>query len=329
MYFNSSLEKSVKDWLEKRKNRVQAAPESELSETPIVPTTSPVVHTPVVIDNDDLAQIPIPGCSISSSETSGETLPVVPSDPSNSAPERRKSEVKEVLEVIRRYSKSFEEGALVMAPDDEEPRGNPFVELWEETDNKERVLRFLALPIVFPLWLTVPNCTTDKWKDYFTRTFSVSIAWIAVFSYFLVWWATIVGDIIGIPTVVMGLTVLAAGTSIPDAISSVVMARLGQGDMAVSSSIGSNVFDILVGLPIPWFLKTAVVCPIVSGSLCTVPVLSPYLVINVIVLLSMVLAVVVSIHLSGWVLTKHLGIVMAVLYAVFLAFAITIEVTKP
>jgi Ca2+/Na+ antiporter len=60
-----------------------------------------------------------------------------------------------------------------------------------------------------------------------------------------------------------------------------------------------------------------------------VPVLSPYLVINVIVLLSMVLAVVVSIHLSDWVLTKQLGIVMAVLYAVFLSFAITIEITKP
>jgi Ca2+/Na+ antiporter len=144
-----------------------------------------------------------------------------------------------------------------------------------------------------------------------------------------VWWATIVGDVIGVPTVVMGLTVLAAGTSIPDAISSVVMARLGQGDMAVSSSIGSNVFDILVGLPIPWFLKTAIVCPLSRGSLCTVPVLSPYLVINVIVLLSMVLAVVVSIHLSDWVLTKQLGIVMAVLYAVFLSFAITIEITKP
>lgn len=28
------------------------------------------------------------------------------------------------------------------------------------------------------------------------------------------------------------------------------------GDMAVSNSIGSNVFDILVGLGLPWALKT-------------------------------------------------------------------------
>ena len=29
---------------------------------------------------------------------------------------------------------------------------------------------------------------------------------------------------------------------------------MGQGDMAVSSSIGSNIFDILVGLPLPWLM---------------------------------------------------------------------------
>lgn len=47
---------------------------------------------------------------------------------------------------------------------------------------------------------------------------------------------------------VMGLTFLAAGTSIPDLITSVIVARKGFGDMAVSSSVGSNIFDVTVGL---------------------------------------------------------------------------------
>ena len=45
----------------------------------------------------------------------------------------------------------------------------------------------------------------------------------------------------------MGLTFLAAGTSIPDLITSVLVARKGFGDMAVSSSIGSNMFDVTIG----------------------------------------------------------------------------------
>ena len=74
----------------------------------------------------------------------------------------------------------------------------------------------------------------------------------------------------------MGLTFLAAGTSVPDLITSVLVAKEGkvnltlimvtvvmlkvvhQGDMAVSSSIGSNLFDVTVGLPLPWLLYTII-----------------------------------------------------------------------
>ena len=51
----------------------------------------------------------------------------------------------------------------------------------------------------------------------------------------------------GISEEIMGLTILAAGTSIPDLITSVIVARKGLGDMAVSSSVGSNIFDITIG----------------------------------------------------------------------------------
>lgn len=63
----------------------------------------------------------------------------------------------------------------------------------------------------------------------------------------MVWWANVAGDTVRIPPEVMGLTFLAAGTSIPDLITSVIVARKGFGDMAVSSSVGSNIFDVTVG----------------------------------------------------------------------------------
>ena len=56
----------------------------------------------------------------------------------------------------------------------------------------------------------------------------------------------------------MGLTLIAAGVSVPDALSGIAVVKEGHGDMAVSNAIGSNVFDILVCLGIPWFLQTAV-----------------------------------------------------------------------
>merc|ERR1711973_590296 len=101
------------------------------------------------------------------------------------------------------------------------------------------------------------------------------------------------GYTFGIPDVVMGVTFIAAGTSIPDLLSSVIVARQGHGDMAVSSSVGSNIFDILVGLPLPW-----IVFIIVKKK--NVRILSCGLAISIIVLIVMLIAVAVSIRISGW-----------------------------
>ncbi len=42
--------------------------------------------------------------------------------------------------------------------------------------------------------------------------------------------------------------------------------QTGQGDMAISNTIGSNVFDILIGLALPWWIKTVCVNPGTSVS---------------------------------------------------------------
>eukprot|EP00566_Odontella_aurita_P005048 CAMPEP_0113533902 /NCGR_PEP_ID=MMETSP0015_2-20120614/4871_1 /TAXON_ID=2838 /ORGANISM="Odontella" /LENGTH=622 /DNA_ID=CAMNT_0000433023 /DNA_START=356 /DNA_END=2221 /DNA_ORIENTATION=+ /assembly_acc=CAM_ASM_000160 len=115
----------------------------------------------------------------------------------------------------------------------------------------------LVLPLVIALAFTVPDVRRPGWHKFCYVAFVMSIVWIGVFSYFMVTWAEIIGNTIGIPPVIMGITLLAAGTSVPDLLSSVIVARMGEGDMAVSSSIGSNIFDILVGLPLPWIIYTA------------------------------------------------------------------------
>ena len=64
----------------------------------------------------------------------------------------------------------------------------------------------------------------------------------------MVWFATILGEASNIPIEVMGLTFLAAGTSVPDLITSVIVAKKGLGDMAVSSSIGKQFIHKLLSI---------------------------------------------------------------------------------
>ena len=116
----------------------------------------------------------------------------------------------------------------------------------------------LLFPIVASLSLTVPNVTRPHLAKWCYVSFLLSICWIGAYSYLMVGLTETVGETVGVPTFIMGLTFLAAGTSMPDLLSSVIVARRGEGDMAVSSSIGSNIFDILVGLPFPWLLYTLI-----------------------------------------------------------------------
>lgn len=81
--------------------------------------------------------------------------------------------------------------------------------------------------------------------------------------------------------------------------------------MAVSSSIGSNLFDVTVGLPLPWLIYT-----LVHGG--TISVVSPSLVTSVLLLVGMIMAVITSIACLGWTLNHQLGGVMFVLYLVFI-----------
>ncbi|XP_049445995.1 sodium/potassium/calcium exchanger 4 isoform X2 [Epinephelus fuscoguttatus] len=178
----------------------------------------------------------------------------------------------------------------------------------------------ISWPLLLLLFFTVPNCAKPRWEKFFMLSFLLSTVWIAIFSYFMVWMVTIIGYTLGIPDVIMGITFLAAGTSVPDCIASLIVARQGLGDMAVSNTIGSNVFDILVGLGIPWALQTMCVS---YGS--EVMINSRGLLYSVVLLLGSVALTILGIHLNKWRLDVKLGIYVLVLYAIFLCFSVMIE----
>ncbi|XP_053321861.1 sodium/potassium/calcium exchanger 2 isoform X2 [Spea bombifrons] len=187
------------------------------------------------------------------------------------------------------------------------------------TNRRKRAVYLAVLPIIFPLWITLPDVRNPSSRKFFPITFFGSITWIAIFSYLMVWWAHQVGETIGITEEIMGLTILAAGTSIPDLITSVIVARKGLGDMAVSSSVGSNIFDITVGLPMPWLLFS------ICHNMKPVAVSSNGLFCAIILLFIMLIFVIISIAFCKWKMNKILGCTMFGLYFVFLVISVLLE----
>merc|ERR1719230_1324639 len=166
--------------------------------------------------------------------------------------------------------------------------------------------------------MTIPDCTAEGNKGKYITTFTMSILWIGILSYFMVTWASKLGCLFGIHPAIMGCTILAAGTSVPDAIGSLIVAREGQGDMAVSNAIGSNVFDILLGLGLPWTLNG-----LIYGT--TLAVDSENLVPLSFILVGTLIGVYVVTLISGFALTKPVGGIFFFFYFIFVAYNLSHE----
>ena len=95
------------------------------------------------------------------------------------------------------------------------------------------------------------------------KMLGVNLVWMAVGlaclifgSDFFVNGATYIAHRYGVRQSVIGLTIVAGGTSLPELATSVVAAYKGKASLAIGNAIGSNVFNILLVLGV-----TAVICP--------------------------------------------------------------------
>ena len=77
------------------------------------------------------------------------------------------------------------------------------------------------------------------------------LIWLAVMAYAMVYAADKIACIIEIPTDIMGLTFTAIGASLPSLFSSVIAARKGMSEMAVSNAFGTNIGTILFAFSVP------------------------------------------------------------------------------
>ncbi len=75
----------------------------------------------------------------------------------------------------------------------------------------------------------------------------------------LVWGAVEIATALGVSDLVIGLTIVAIGTSLPELAASVTATLKGEDDLAVGNVIGSNLFNMLAVLSVPGLIAPAAV----------------------------------------------------------------------
>ena len=111
------------------------------------------------------------------------------------------------------------------------------------------------MPINILFYFTIPDVKKESCRKFVGFSFVVCIVWIGVTSYILVWMVTIIGYTFMIPDTVMGLSLVAFGSSVPDCLSSLFVAQKGRVVYTESSffcySNYHGIFDWLFGKLVP------------------------------------------------------------------------------
>uniref|UniRef100_A0A8D9EYG8 Sodium/potassium/calcium exchanger 5 n=1 Tax=Cacopsylla melanoneura TaxID=428564 RepID=A0A8D9EYG8_9HEMI len=175
-----------------------------------------------------------------------------------------------------------------------------------------------TLPCLTLLWYTIPDCRVNK--KVYPLTFFMCIIWIGVSSYLISWMISIFGNTFHISDVVMGITFLAAGGSVPEAASSIINARKnGVGSMSISNALGANTLDILLCLGFPWFIKTLLPATLQGGP---IQLESGSNVFNCFCLIASVVALIMIAAINSFTMNHIMGFMSLLAYVCFITIII-------
>jgi sodium/potassium/calcium exchanger 6 len=124
------------------------------------------------------------------------------------------------------------------------------------------VCMIIATALAIVMFFTTKRDQPPKYKPVFVLlSFVISIAWIAMIADELVSVLQAMGVILGVPTFVLGATVLAWGNSVPDLVADIVMAQKGFPGSALSAAWGGPMLNMLIGMGIGFCIRCAVLFP--------------------------------------------------------------------
>ena len=120
--------------------------------------------------------------------------------------------------------------------------------------------------------------------------------------------STVFAERVGIPTSIVGLFVVALGTSMPELVTCIIAAARGEPDLALGNVVGSNIFNALVVLPAAGMISTVSVPAGGIGDLAASWVLA--------------VALIPVFYLGRATLGRGMGIAFLAFYFIYAAFRV-------
>ena len=174
---------------------------------------------------------------------------------------------------------------------------------------KEKIGYILTIPLDLIFSLTMRHD-----PGWWFITIPSAILWLAVLAASLDEAGGIICCTLGIDTILLGETVIAAGTSMPNVLAAILAGRKGQVDTATSQAFGSNTFDILMAFAGPYLAKV-----IVNGGQ-PVAIDAGGAVRDGFVCLGVLFLYIIILVYNRWRLTKFVGWTFISMYLAYIAY---------
>ncbi len=91
--------------------------------------------------------------------------------------------------------------------------------------------------------------------------FAIGLVLLIASSQLLVWGAKEAATLLGVSELIIGLTIVAVGTSLPELAASIASALKGHHDIAIGNVLGSNLFNLLAVMSVPAFIDPLELAP--------------------------------------------------------------------
>ena len=192
------------------------------------------------------------------------------------------------------------------------------------------VAHVVLLPVKAAMYYTIPDVRTRGNEERFWSAIFMSVFYLAFFSFIMTECMETLGPLVGISDFVMGVVFAAAGTSFPNVFASMVVARQGLGNAAISNALGGNVFNIFMGLGFPWLLYCFFGVEFVHAPTSTYYGLNAGgILFPILVLMLLVVAFILVLMSTGWVLYPAHAHSAILVYLCFLVWVFTTGMEKP
>ena len=126
-------------------------------------------------------------------------------------------------------------------------------------------------------WMAISSSKSDPLRQEFEQElaapmmttkqsivkFMIGLVTLLIGSKILVWGAVGVATLLGVSELIIGLTIVAIGTSLPELAASIASVLKAEPDIAIGNIIGSNIFNLLAVLAMPGLIAPSILDPAV------------------------------------------------------------------